>query len=262
MLEVAAAIAGVESKILRADLTELGVSARDRIGARSSHPMRALLDRLAKALGIAEVDLVVTPAVTRTRVLAQDTLWVAVPRALSDLPEPTQLASLARALARIALGVPWLEELPPPHIEALLVAAARQVVPAYGTDEIDVIASQLVSQYEPGVAKVMTRKQRKLLEELAPHLSAAQGRPMPVDVFIGALARAELRIAYLLTGDLLATIDELRGLDANFLRATEAPGRGALQAVLEHPFAGDVIRYALTSEATALRRRVGATWTG
>jgi hypothetical protein len=217
---------------------------------------------LAKALGISEVELVVTPAVTRTRVLAQDALWIVVPRTLTDLPEPTQLASLGRALARIALGVPWLEELPPPHVEALLIAAARQVAPAYGGDDLDALASKLVSQYEPNVAKALTRKQKKLLEELTPHIVAPQGRPMPVDVFIGALARAELRIGYLLTGDLLATIDELRGLDAGFLHATETPGRAALQAVLEHPFAGDVIRFALTSEATALRRRVGATWTG
>ena len=262
MLEVAAAIAGIESKILRADLTELGISSRDRISSRSGHPTRALLDRLARAVGVNEVDLVVTSAVTRTRVLAQDSLWVVVPRALTELPEPTQLASLARALARIALGVPWLEELPPPHIEALLIASARQVVPTYGADQVDVISQKLVAQYEPGVAKALTRKQRRLLEELVPHLSAAAGRPVPVDAFIGALARAELRVAYLLTGDLLATIDELRGLDPTFLRATDQPGRESLAKVLEHAFAGDVIRFALTTEATALRRRVGATWTG
>jgi hypothetical protein len=100
-----------------------------------------------------------------------------------------------------------------------------------------------------------------MLEELAPHLASPKGRPVPVDSFIGALAHAELRAAYVLTGDLLATIDELRGLDAAFLRATESPGRAALAAVLDHPFAGDVTRFALTTEATALRRRVGATWT-
>jgi hypothetical protein len=33
-------------------------------------------------------------------------------------------------------------------------------------------------------------------------------------------------------------------------------------AVLDHPFAGDVVRFALTPEATALRRRVGSTWAG
>ena len=87
-------------------------------------------------------------------------------------------------------------------------------------------------------------------------------RLVGIDVLIGALARAELRIAYVLTGDVLATIDELRGLDGAFLQATEQPGRGSVAAVLDHPFAGDVVRFALTPEATALRRRVGSTWAG
>jgi len=262
MLEVAAAVAGIESKILRADLTEIGISPRDRVSPRSGHPTRALLDRLSRTLGLADVELVITPTVARTRVLAQDTLWVVVPRAVSELPEPSQLASLGRALTRISLGVPWLEELPPPHIEALLIACARQVVHGYGADELDVLSQKLVAQYEPNVARVLSRRQRKLLEELAPHIGAPQGRPIQVDVFIGALARAELRSAALLTGDLLATLDELRGLDASLFRATDRPGVAALRAVLEHPFAGDVSRYALSGEAIALRRRVGSAWTG
>src|SRR5262249_35743387 len=100
------------------------------------------------------------------------------------------------------------------------------------------------------------------LERLAPIMNGPQGRPIGIDVLIGALARAELRIAYILTGDVLATIDELRGLDGAFLEATEAPGRGSVAAVLDHAFAGDVVRFALTPEATALRRRVGSTWAG
>ncbi|MDB4942296.1 MAG: domain protein putative component of TonB system, partial [Labilithrix sp.] len=262
LLDVAQAIAGIESKLLRADISEIGVTSRDRIGRRSGHPTRVLLDRLAKALGIGDVELVVTPNVSRTRVIAQDGLWVIVPKALTDLPEPTQLASLGRALARIALNVPWLEELPPPHIEALLCAAARSVSPAFGKDDIDVLSLKLVLQYEPNLVKELSRKQKQNLEKLVPLMSGAQGRLVPIDQLIGALARAELRIAYLLTGDVLATIDELRGLDAAFLQATDTPGPQSLGAVLDHPFAGDVVRYALTPEATALRRRVGSTWAG
>jgi tetratricopeptide (TPR) repeat protein len=260
LLDIAAAISGIETKLLRADISEIGISSRDRINKRSGNPTRNLLDRLARALGIADVDLVVTPNVSRTRVLAQDGIWVVVPQSLTHLPEPTQLASIGRALARVALHVPWLEELPPPHIEAMLVAAARAVYPTYGKDDIDVLSMKLVSQYEPNVAKELSRKQRQALEKLIPLLSAPQGRLIGIDVLIGALARAELRIAYVLTGDVLATIDELRGLDAAFLQATETPGRGSVAAVLDHPFAGDVVRFALTPEATALRRRVGATW--
>jgi len=262
LLEVAAAVAGLETRILRADLTELGVTSRDKIGKRSGHPTRTLLDRVMKALGLSDVDLLVSDRVTRTRVIAQDTLWVVVPRSLTELPEPTQLAALARALSRIAYGAPWLEELPPPHIEALLVACARVVVPTYGAEDMDVLSQKLVGQYEPSVAKEITRKQRQALEKLIPHLGAKAGKPIAIDVLIGALAKAELRAAYVLTGDVLATIDELRGLDVALLNATENPGRDALLAVLGHPFAGDVARFALTPESTALRRRVGSIWAG
>jgi tetratricopeptide (TPR) repeat protein len=262
MLDIAAAISGIETKLLRADISEIGIASRDRISKRSGNPTRNLLDRLAKALGIPEVELVVTPNVSRTRVLAQDALWVVVPKALTDLPEPTQLASLGRALARIALNVPWLEELPPPHIEAMLLGAARAILPTYGKDDIDVLSLKLVAQYEPNIAKELSRKQRQSVEKLIPIMSTPQGRPIGIDILISALARAELRIAYVLTGDVLATIDELRGLDGAFLQATESPGRGSVAAVLDHPFAGDVVRFALTPEATALRRRVGSTWAG
>jgi tetratricopeptide (TPR) repeat protein len=262
LLDIAAAIAGIETKLLRADISEIGISPRDRIGKRSGHPTRNLLDRLARALGLGDIELVVTPNVSRTRVLAQDGLWVVLPRALTELPEPTQLASIGRALARIALNVPWLEELPPPHIEAMLVAAARAVTPLYGKDDVDVLSLKLVAQYEPNLAKELSRRHRQALERLAPLLGTPGARMISIDVLIGALARAELRTAYLLTGDVLATIDELRGLDPAFLQATESPGRTSVAAVLDHPFAGDVVRFALTPEATALRRRVGSTWAG
>ena len=262
LLEVAAAIAGIEAKVLRADLSELGISSRDRVTSRSGHPTRALLDRLARQAGAPEFELVIHANATRTRVLAQDVPWVVVPRALTELPEPAQTAALARAVARIALGVPWLEELPPAHVEALLVASARQVVGGYGADDVDVLTAKLVGQYEPGVAKALSRRHKKLLEELAPHLASSQGRPPSADAFVLALALGELRAAYLLTGDLLAVVDELRAMDAALHRATEAPSPAALAAVLEHPYAGDVARFALTTEAVAIRRRLGSTWAG
>lgn len=262
LLEVAAAIANIDAKMLRADLSEIGISSRDRVSARSGNPTRALFDRMLRMLGLSDVELVITPNVARTRVIAQDEPWVLVPKTLSDLPEPAQMASMGRALARITLGVPWLEELPAPHIEALLIAAARAVAPGYAQQELDVLAQKLVAQYEPGIHKALSRKQKRTLEELAPHMLTPQGRPMPIDAFVATLGRAELRVAYLLTGDLLATIDEYRGIDPALLRATETPGRAALAAVLEHPFAGDVARWAILPEATALKRRLGTAWGG
>jgi len=261
LLEVAVAVAGLEAKMMRSDLSELGISSRDRITSRSGHPTRVILDRVARQMGVGEVELAVAPSVTRTRVLTQDVPWVVVPPALVEQTEMAQVASIARAVARIAYGVPWLEELTPPHIEALLVAAARQAVPGYGQDDVDVLTLKLVNQHEPTIAKLLTRRQKKQLEELAPHIASPQSRPPQADVFVNALARAELRTAFVVTGDLLTMVDEMRLLDQTLHRATDSSGPNALAAVLGHAFAGDVVRYALTPEATALRRRLGSTWT-
>jgi flagellar motility protein MotE (MotC chaperone) len=261
LLEVAAAIAGVEAKMFRADLSEMGLSARDRLTSRSTHPTRALLDRVVRQLGVGDVELAIAPAVGRVRVVAQDVPWIIVPSVLTERSDTAQLLALARAAARIAYGVPWLEELPAAHIEGLLVAAARQVVPGYGAEDVDVIASKLVAQHEAGVARVLTRRQRKLLEELAPHIAPPQSRPIPIDDFVGALVRAELRVAYLVTGDLLAVIDEIRATDAALRHAGDPRSPQALADLLAHPLAGDVARFALSPEATALRRRLGSTWT-
>jgi len=118
-----------------------------------------------------------------------------------------------------------------------------------------------VTQHEPAIAKLLSRRQRKQLEELAPHIASPQSRPPQADVFVNALARAELRTAFVVTGDLLTMVDEIRPLDQTLHRATDSSGPNALSAVLGHAFAGDVVRYALTPEATALRRRLGSTWT-
>jgi tetratricopeptide (TPR) repeat protein len=260
LLEVAAAIAGIEAKVLRTDLGELGVSSRDRLTSRSGHPTRLALDRVARQLGVGEVELAVAPGLKRTRVVAQDVPWIVVPASLTDQSEMVQIATLGRAAARIAYGVPWLEELPPLHIIALLVAAARQVVPGYASDPAGGPSASLVAQSEIAVVKALSRRQRKLLDELAPHIASPQARPIAADAFVDALTRAELRTAFVLTGDLLTMIETIRPLDSALYKATEAPGPRALAAVLEDPIAGDVVRFALTPEATALRRRVGSTW--
>lgn len=259
-LELAAAIAGVETKLLRADLKDVGITSRERVSKRSGHPSRNLLERLAKAIGVNDFELVISANVSRTRVIAQDTLWVVVPKTLSESPESAQLASFGRALARIALGVPWLEELPLPHIQALLYATARMASSSFGKEDLDATTVKLTHQYEQGLARELSRKQRQNLEKIGASMTGARAQPLGIDVLIRALAQAELRTSYLLTGDILATLDELRGLDAKLFAATETAGHDSVGAVLDHPFAGDVVSFALTPEATALRRRVGSSW--
>jgi tetratricopeptide (TPR) repeat protein len=262
--EVARAIAGTEGKVLRTDLAELGLTQRDRIGPRSGHPTRALLDRLCRLLGVDDVELAVSTKTERTRVVAQDDPWVVVPAALLQMPESRQLASLARAVARIALGLPWLGELPLANTQGLLIGAARQVAPSYGSADLDPQVAALASQYTSLIARATSRRHRKLLEELAPRLAGKGDKdstpPAPFVDFLGALLRAELRTALLVTGDTLSLLEDLASSDAELGEAIASPGPAALSAVLRHPLAADLVRFALTPEATALRRRAGATW--
>jgi hypothetical protein len=248
--------------MLRTELAELSVSQRDRIAPRSGHPLRTLVDRLGRAMGVPEVELAVSAKEARTRVVVQDEPWIVIPTGMTKQPEPRIVANLARAMARIAFGVPWLEELPALHALALLVAAARHVLPTYAEEDLDAATARLVAQYAPSVSRSLSRRQRKALDELAPRLASPQGRPPPAPDLVAGLLRGELRAVFVVCGDLLLVLDEIASSDPELQKAIGAPGVRALAAVLQHPFAGEVARFALTPEATALRRRLGSTWTG
>jgi cellulose synthase operon protein C len=258
--DVSRAIAGIESKVVRVDLGELGLTPRDRVGSRSGHPARVLLDRLVRQLGAGDVELAVSARTERTRVMALEDPWVVIPASLESAPESRLLASLARAVARIALGMPWLGELPVGHAQALLVGAARHVAPSYAP-ELEPEVAKLTTQYTAAVARAVGRKNRKMLEELAPRLASAQGAPPPHFVdFLGALLRAEVRTAFLVTGDCLSLVEDLAASDVQLRKAVDSPGPGALVVALQHPIASDLARFALMPESSALRRRLGITW--
>jgi tetratricopeptide (TPR) repeat protein len=257
LLDVAAAIAGVAGKFARVEMEDLGISPRERL---TGHPR--LVYRLARTFALEAPDAVVSASATRLRVVAQDPPWLLVPESITALPEPVQTARLVAPLLRLALGVPWLEDLRGPLAQALFFGAARQVLPEYGDAMLtDAAARERVDELTRRVARAIGRKQKKALGELAPALGAT--RPpsiVDVEVFERGVARAELRAAFVLTGDLLATLDAARAGDPELSRNTATVGKGALAAVLLHPLARDVVAYALAPATTALRRKLGTTW--
>ena len=259
--DVARAIAGAESKIIRVDLGDLGLLPRDRISPRSGHPIRALLDRLARQLGAGDVELAISTRTDRTHVVALEDPWVVVPASLVTASEPRILGSLARAVARIALGMPWLAELPVARAQALLVGTARHIVPGYAPD-LEPEAASLAVQLTPVVARSLPRRNRKLLEDLAAAPRRAPGAPPALFVdFLGALMKAEVRAAFLVTGDMLSLLDDLAVSDGQLRAALASPGPQGLANVLQHPIASDLVRFALTRpRRPRLRRRAGATW--
>lgn len=201
-----------------------------------------------------------THAVARTRVLAQDTLWIVAPLSLAEAPEPVPLAALGRALTRISLGAPWLEELPAATSRRMSwLARGRWSQGTAATTSTSSRPSSSRTTNRSWLAPI-GRKQKKLLEELAVHLTSPNRQLVPSSL-IHALARAEVRSAMLLTGDVLATLEDLRTLNPGLARATGVQGPRCLGSFLEHAFGGDVCRYAMSGKAIALRRRIGTTWT-
>ena len=70
-----------------------------------------------------------------------------------------------------------------------------------------------------GVQQAIGRRQRKLLEEIAPTVAASYD----ARAFSIGLRRSEYRIGYLLSGDLVAAIDYLRRYDRDIARSTRSP---------------------------------------
>jgi hypothetical protein len=60
-----------------------------------------------------------------------------------------------------------------------------------------------------------------------------------------------------MSGDLVAAIDYLRRFDREIGRSTEEP-----RVLMAHPVTNELVRFALTAEAHAERRRVGTVWMG
>lgn len=241
-------------KIARVALANQGVSSRDRIKPKAVSALRQLFDRMARAFEIVEIELAASDSVVAPVIAVEDQPWIVVPSSMADWAEPWAIAALARPFTRIALGVPWLGAIGAAETLAILVAFARQVVPAFGATPIERI-EPLVGDYELRAKRAIDRRRRRFLEEMEHPLSIAPA--VAEDTFADAIARTEARAAFLLSGSLRAALDTLGVDDGPLGDALRVPGPRALQAVLGRPLPRDVVSFALSGEATALRRSLG-----
>jgi tetratricopeptide (TPR) repeat protein len=261
LFDLALALTGTEAKLIGVDPQEFGVTPRDRLMPAGGHPLLALVHRMATMLGIVRPEVALCAGAGLPRIVAKDAPWLVVPEALLEQPEPTQTATLARPLVRMALAVPWLEHLSHREIHALLCGAARQAVPGFASRSMDPEQQELADDFARRVGRAIGRRQKKALAELAARLEESLPPTLADAVgFERAVARTELRSAFVMTGDLLATLDAVRASDPELSRATASVGPSALAAALIHPVAGDVAVFALSSAAMGLRWRAGTLW--
>ena len=252
LLDVAAAIQPIAAKILRFELSNLGVSSRERLSARDGHPTRLLADRVARTLGIEAFEIYLSPTWQgAARVYPGDPPAIVGPSSFAELPEPEQIYALGRLLTRAALGPTWLDELPVDAVDGLFLAAMRAVEPTFAGGELTPQRESMAQSFLPAVQRALGRRQKKLLEELGPTITGTyDARAITIGV-----RRSEYRVAYVLGGDLVAAIDYLRRFDRDIGRSAEEP-----RVLLQHPVTNELLRYALTGESVVERRKVGAVW--
>jgi tetratricopeptide (TPR) repeat protein len=249
--------ASLAGKLARLGLAEQGSSTKDRVKPKAVHPVRQLFDRLTRVFDLVDVELAVSNHVVAPVIACEDATWLVVPASIGDWSESHAIAALARPLARIALGIPWFGALPGDETLAILVSFARQSSPQVGTLPRERVDS-LVTDYELRARRAIDRKKKKSLEDLEDALSRAA--PVPVEAFIDAVLRTEARAAFLASGDLRAALDSVAITERGLGDALRTPGRVALAAVMAQPVARDLVAFAMSTDATALRRNLGTLW--
>lgn len=250
LVEVAVAMAPIAAKVLRFELSSLGITSRDRIGARDNNATRALLERIARVFGIEAVELYLSPTWQgAARVYPGDPPAIVASATFPELPESEQAFAFSRLLARTALGLTWLDELPVDAVDGFLLASVRAVDPAFGSGELTPARDSMAQSFVAGVQRALGRRQRKQLEEIAPTVASNYD----VRAFSIGVRRSEYRVGYVLSGDVIAAIDYLRRFDREIARSESDP-----RVLLQHPVTNELLRFALSTEAFGERRRVGA----
>jgi len=251
-LDVASALVEITPKLLRADPLVLGLSPRDRLPARAPHPMRELCDRFARAFGEPRFDLFVDAgSVGVPRIVPSDPPAIVLPRGYGDLAENERAAGICRLLVYIAVNVPWLEDLSSGDLEGFLFGAMRAGQERWQEGILGAGPEGSSEQWRLRIAKVMGRKQKRALEEIAARTHAY----VNPESFRQTVRRASVRAAYLLTGDLPSTLNHLLRTDRDLSQVARAD---VAQKLLLHPLSRDVIFYALAPESSTLRRSVGS----
>ena len=251
LLDIAALLCKTIAKLVRQDPETLGVSSRDRLTSRASHPARALADRMARAFGDLRFDLYVDATATAIpRLLSGDPPALILPGGFGDLSEVDQAAGLAHLLTYVALDIPWVEEATGDDVDGILFGALRVGSELWGQGELSPNAEVAASAWRPSIATTASRKIKRALEETAQRI-----RPQAdTSAWRQAMRVAGLRAAYVVTGDLTATLMQAIRADREL---SQVPGSLLAAKLFEDPITREVVVFALSDSALALRRSAG-----
>jgi len=242
-----AELSDVLEKIYPPELERYGLSARDRLGARSGHPFRVLADRVAAIFGVGDFELYLhqSPAVALD-VEFTDPVSVLVPPFVRELGESGQVFLLARIFAQIARRHHAVDRLGPDALELLLAGAARSVDSTFQAPRG---GGEAVSGLAKRVSRAMPWLGRGAIEDAARAYASSPSVDFRDWTLRSRLGAA--RAAVIVCDDLASAVQ--------IIRKTEGDLSGAQGAALSQGtrLVNDLLAFWLSEGALAVRRRLG-----
>lgn len=231
-------------KLYPPDLDGYGLSSRDRIGPRSTEPLRQLADRVAAIFGVEDFHLYLHRSRGRGPGLElSDPPAILVPAALGDQTEAHRVFVLARALANLAVGLHAVDKLTPRELEIVLAGISRRVAPGFGAG---LTSEEILDDIGKRLYKALPRRARKEVDDLA--TAYVSGDEVSLADFAEAVATSANRVALLVCDDLGAAVESLQRTERDL---SELSG----PALLRHPTIARLLRFWIAPDADALRRR-------
>ena len=190
------------------------------------------------------------PSISSPRVLPGAPPAVLLPLGFDKLPRNEQGVGVARLVASVALGAPWLEELSDDDLEGWMFGALHVGRPGWDSGALSAGRDAMASSWRPLIAKAISRKTRKQLDELA---EEARLDMDPV-AWRHALRLATWRCAYVVSGDWTSTVDHAWRLDPELART---PRERIATSVFSNSLLRDIVLFGLSTETTPLLRAAG-----
>jgi hypothetical protein len=235
------------SRLFPPDLEGFGLGTRDRITARSGHPLRMLTDRIAAIFGVEHYELYLHRVRARgVSIELSEPPSVLVPASISEFPASAQVFVLARAFANIAMRFHVVDKLTPRELEILVASAARAFAPGFGTG---LTSEDILDDQMRRILRALSRRARKALEEATPRYVA--GPPVDFAAWVRTIHIGSARAALLVSDDLLSSIEALRRTERDLAH------EDVLELVRNSPIVAELLRFWASEPAIDLRRRAG-----
>jgi tetratricopeptide (TPR) repeat protein len=233
-------------KVYPPDHDAFGLTARDREATRQPSPLRSLADAITKATGSRPLDLYVHRVRSRGVALELgETPSLFVPAALNEMTETQQAFLIAKPILAVVAGVDALEKLTPRELEVLVAAAVRLVKPGFGEG---LTSEEVLEDTKKRVAKAMSRKSRRTVEELAAFI--ADGPPVDYAAWAEQAHQALRELSALLADDLVDAVELTRRLDR------ELSQRESDDLIRRSPALQSLLRLWISDKALAVRAQL------